>query len=78
MLVLCLDLEKNHLHQFLLSVFKINGTVDFEDKFLVHFSGYQIIIFHSKSVILIVLWLVFTNSSFSTIFETWFKGKLFR
>ena len=34
MFVLCLDLEKYKFHQFLLSVFKMNNTVNFEDKFL--------------------------------------------
>ena len=37
MLVLCLVLKKNDFHQFLLSVLKINDTVNFEDKCFVHF-----------------------------------------
>ena len=68
---------KNNLHQFLLSVLKMNDTVNFEDNFLYSFSGYQNRIFHSKSVILIVLCLVLTNSLFLTILTQWFKGKLF-
>ena len=32
---------KNNFHQFLLSVFKMNDNVNFEDNFLVHFGGYQ-------------------------------------
>ena len=69
---------KNHVHPFLLSVFKINDTVDFEDNVLVHFGGYQSIILYSKSIILILLCLVLTKSLFSTILTWWFKGKLFR
>ena len=34
MLVLCLVLGKNIFHPFLLSVFKMNDTVNFEDIFL--------------------------------------------
>ena len=64
MLVLCLDLNENHFHLFLLSVFEMNDTANFEDYFLYIFSGYQTIIFHSKSAILIVLYLVLTNSTF--------------
>ena len=30
-------LRKNHFHQFSLSVFKMNDTVNFEDNFFVHF-----------------------------------------
>ena len=45
----------------------MNGTVNFENIFLYNFSGYQTIIFHSKSVILIVVCLVLTNSLFSII-----------
>ena len=60
--------DKNHFHPILLSVFKINDAVNFEDNFLYNFSGYQTRIFHSKSLILIVLCLVLTNSLFSTIF----------
>ena len=37
MLVLYLYLAKNCFHQFLLSVFKINDTVNFEDNVFVHF-----------------------------------------
>ena len=77
MFVLCLDLEIC-FHQFLLGVFKMNDTVNFEGNFFVNFIVYQTIIFHSKSIIPIVLCLVFTNSLFSTIFTQWFKGKLFR
>ena len=33
MLVLCLVLAKKRFHQFLLSVLKMNDTVDFEDIF---------------------------------------------
>ena len=61
---------KNHVHPFLFSVFKINDTVDFEDKFLYICSGYQSRILYSKSIILIVLCLVLKNSLFSTIL-TW-------
>ena len=56
----------------------MNDIVNFEDNFLYIFISYQTRIFHSKSVILIVLFLVLTNSLFSTIFTQWFKGKLFR
>ena len=45
----------------------MNDTVDSEDNFFASFSRYQTRIIHSKSVILIVLCLVFTNSLFSTI-----------
>ena len=45
---------KNHYHQLLISVFKMNDTVDFEYNFLYIFSGYQTRILHSKSVIFIV------------------------
>ena len=45
---------------------------------LYNFSGYQTRIFHSNSVILIVLCLDLENSLFSTIFTQWFKGKLLR
>ena len=76
--VLCLDLAKNRFRPFLLSVFKMNGTVNFEDNLLYIFSGYQTIIFYSKSVILIVLCLVLTNNLSSTIFTQLFNGKLFR
>ena len=31
------SLEKNHFHQFLLSVFKMNDTVNFEDNFVIQF-----------------------------------------
>ena len=51
---------KNHIHPFLLSVLKMNDTANFEDNFLCIFSGYQTRIFHSKSVILILLCLVLT------------------
>ena len=51
---------KNHFHPFLLSVSKMNDTVNFEDSFLYIFSAYQTIIFHSKYVILIALSLVLT------------------
>ena len=64
MLVLCLDLARNHFHQILLNVFKINDTVDFEITFLHISSGYQTRILHSKYVLLIVLCLVFTNRFF--------------
>ena len=37
MLVLCLYLAKKHFHPFLLSVFKINDTVSFEDNIFVQF-----------------------------------------
>ena len=53
--VLCLDLAKHHSNPFLLSIFKINATGNFEDIFLYIFSGYQTIIFHLKFLILIVL-----------------------
>ena len=72
MLVFCLYLEKTDFHQFLLSVFKINDTVNFEYNFFVHFNGDQTIILHSKSVILIISCLVLTDSLFSTIFIWWF------
>ena len=36
-LVLCLDLAKNNFHQILLSFFKMNDTVSFEDNLFVHF-----------------------------------------
>ena len=39
---------KNDFHKFLLSVFKMNDTFNFEDNFWYIFSGYQIIIFHLK------------------------------
>ena len=52
---------KNNFHRFLISVFKMNDTVNFEDNFLYIFSGYQTRILHSKSVILIVLCLVLTK-----------------
>ena len=77
MLVLCLVLIRNDVHQFVLSVFKMNDTVNFEENFYVHFSGDQTRIFYSKYVILIVLGLVLKNI-FSTIFTQWFKGRLFR
>ena len=73
-----LRIGKNHFRQFLLSVFKMNDTVNFEDNFFVHFSGYQTRTLHSKSVVIIALCLVLTNSFFSSIFTLWFKGKLFR
>ena len=38
-LVFCLGLGKTHFHQFLLSVFKMNDTVNFEDFFLYTFSA---------------------------------------
>ena len=37
MLVLYLDLVKDCFHQLLLSVFKMNDTVNFEDKFFANF-----------------------------------------
>ena len=40
MFVLCLDLKKT-FHQFLLTVLKMNDTVNFKDKCLNSFSGYQ-------------------------------------
>ena len=63
-------LKKNH--PFSLSVFKMNDTVDFEDK---HFCGYQTIIFHSNSIILIIICSVLENCIFSTMFYMWFKVK---
>ena len=45
--------------------------------FMYSFSGYQTRILHSKSVILIVLYLLLTNSLFSTNFTRWFKSKFF-
>ena len=77
MLVLCLDLTKNIFHQFLLSVFKMNDNVYFEDNFIVQFKWLSNHNYHSKYVILIVLCLVLTNSLFLTIFTWWFKGKSF-
>ena len=41
-----LDLAENIFHQFLPSVFKMNDTSNFEDKFLYIFSGYQTRTFH--------------------------------
>ena len=73
MLVLYLDLAKNNFHQFLLSGFKMNDTINFEDNFLYIFSVYQTRIFHSKSVIFNLLCLVLTKSLFSTIFTLWFN-----
>ena len=35
MLVSCLDLEKEYFHQFLLTVFKMNDTVNFEEVFFI-------------------------------------------
>ena len=63
-IALCLYLENNNFHLSLLSVFKMNDTFNFEDKFLYIFIGYQTRFFHSKSLILIVLCLVLTNSLF--------------
>ena len=77
MLVLCLVLEKHYFQQSLISVFKMNDTVDFEDNILYILVVYQIIIFHSKSVTLIILCLVLINSSFPIIYTWLFKGKLF-
>ena len=34
MLVICLDLAKNNFCQYLLSVFLINDTINFEDNFV--------------------------------------------
>ena len=69
---------KQHFHPFSLSIFKMNDILlILKIYFLYTFSGYQTRIFLSKSVILIVLCLVFTNSLFPTIFTQWFKGKLF-
>ena len=68
---------KNHFHPFLPSVFLINDTVGFEDKFLYIFSCYQTRIFHSKYVIPIVLCLVMTNILFLKIIW-WFECKLYR
>ena len=68
---------KNAFSSIFTQCFKMNDTVNFENKCLYIFSGYRTIIFHSKSVILIVLCLVLTNSLFSTIFTRWFKGELF-
>ena len=36
---------KTHFHPLLLSVFKIDNTVTFEDTYLYNFSGYQTICF---------------------------------
>ena len=65
-----------YCQQFLISGSRINYSVNIENYFL--YTCYQNRIFHSKSVILIVLCLVLTHSLFSTIFTRWFKGKLFR
>ena len=43
MLIFFLELTKKHFYQLLLSVFKINDTVNFEDNILYNFSGYQTI-----------------------------------
>ena len=59
---------KNHFHQVLLSVLKMNDTVNNYDNCFVHFSGYQNRTFHSKSVVIIKLCLVLKKSLFSTIF----------
>ena len=45
----------------------MNDNVNSKDNFFYNFSGYQTRIFHSKSVILILLCLVLTNSLFSII-----------
>ena len=68
---------KNYFINFYSVFLKMNDTVDFGDKTLYNFSGYQTKIFHLKSSLLIVLCLVLTNILFSTIFTQWFKGKLF-
>ena len=69
---------KNIFSLFLISAFKINDTVNLEDNLLYIFSCYQTIIFHSKSVILIVFCLVLTNSLFTTLLTQWFMSILFR
>ena len=38
--------KKNSFHPFLLGVFKMNDTVNFEDKLLYNSSGYQTRTFH--------------------------------
>ena len=77
-LVLSLGLTKKYFHQFYSVFLKLMILLILKITCLYNFSGYQTRIFHSKSVILIVLCLVLTNSLFSTIFTRWFKGKLFR
>ena len=37
LLVLCIYVAKNHFHQFLFIVFKMNDTVNSEDNFFVNF-----------------------------------------
>ena len=54
--------KKSLLHQYLLAVYKMNDTVNFKDNFFYILSGYQTRIFHTKSVILILLCLVLTKS----------------
>ena len=46
--------SKNKYHQFLLILFKMSDTVNFEDIFLYISTFYQTRMFHSNSVILIV------------------------
>ena len=50
-----------------LSGFNLKYLAGLEDNCLYIFSGYQTLVLHSKSVILLVLCLVLANSLFSTI-----------
>ena len=77
MLVLCLDLARIIFINFYSLFSKWMILLILRITFLYIVCGYQTRIFHSKSVILIVLYLDLTNSLFSTIFTQWFKGKLF-
>ena len=76
MLLLCLDLAKNDSHKFLLSVFKWMLLFILKITVLSLFHGYQTKNLYSKSIIMVVLFLVLTNSLFTKNCTRLFKGKL--
>ena len=69
---------KNQFHQFLLSVLKINNTVNFDGNFFVHLEWLSNQNFPFKVCNTDCIMPGFDNSLLSAIFTRWFKGKLFR